>query len=231
MGPIPGIVNSARTLALYAKLQEVTANNIANANTPGFKADRLTAALLGQDEMQTPVPIRSVDLAQGPFRETGRSLDVGLDGQGFLVVQTPQGERLIRGGSLKLDGAGQLTDGEGNVVQGDGGPLVLTGGEVEIRTDGSVLAGGASVGRLRVVTVADPASLLKEAAGRFIASEPLQPVEGVQVRQGAIEEANLDPIRSMVDMITIQRAFAANMDALKAMDSILGAVTSEVGKV
>ncbi len=228
---IRGITNTANSLSFYTRLQEVTANNVANANTDAFKADRLTGwQLPGGDH---PVPVERTDLKQGTFRETSRPLDLSLDGPGFFVVRTPQGERLTRGGSLRLDQAGRLTNAEGDPLLGVGGPIVLRGTEVVVHGDGTVWVDGAAAGQLRVETVDDPTTLLKEGFGRYVPSTRPKPVpeNSARVRQGAIEEANLDPLLSMVDLVTIQRAFSANVDALRVMDSVLGVVTSEVGKV
>lgn len=229
--PLQGILNTARSLSYYMRRQEVTANNIANASSDGFKADRVLAHTVPGSTF--PVPVQDVDMQQGTFRETGRPLDVSLDGQGFFMVQTPEGERLTRGGSFRLDSVGHLTDQRGNLVLGNEGPLLLQGGTVEINGDGSVTVDGANAGRLRVVQVDDPTHLLKEGFGRFRASGPLQLADPdvTRVRQGAVEEANLDPLASMVDLVTIQRAFTANMDALRAMDSVMSSISNEVGKV
>ena len=92
--PLPGILNAAHGLSYYARLQEVTANNLANASTDAFKVDRMSGRML--DGQSYPVPVEHLDLTQGAFRQTGRSLDVAIDGPGFLVVKTPAGERLSR---------------------------------------------------------------------------------------------------------------------------------------
>lgn len=229
--PLQGILNTARTLSFYARRQEVTANNLANASSDGFKADRVLAHQL--PGTTSPVPVQETDLRQGTFRETGRSLDLALDGDGFFVVATAQGERLTRGGSFHLDPAGRLANTQGDLVLGDGGPIVVQGGKVEVQGDGTVMVDGQSAGRLRVVNADEPQRLLKEGFGRYAPGGEVHPVDEdtTHVRQGAVEEANLDSLLSMVDLVTIQRAYAANADALKAMDSVLGAVTTEVGKV
>ena len=229
--PLKGILDSARSLSYYARRQEVTANNLANANSDAFKADRVTARAVPGAEF--PVPVQHTDLQQGTFRDTGRSLDLSLDGPGFFVVQTPQGERLTRGGSLKLDPVGRITDSQGHPILGDGGPVIVQGAELAVQGDGTVLVDGANAGRLRMVDPRDKSTLFKEGFGRYATQGPLQNVEeGVtRVRQGAIEEANLDPLLSMVDLLAIQRAYSANVDALKAMDGVLGSIVNEVGKV
>ena len=229
--PLRGIQNAAHGLSYYARLQEVVANNLANASTDAFKVDRMTGRMMPGDAF--PVPVEHLDLTQGSLRETGRHLDVALDGPGFLVVTTPGGERLIRGGSLKLDAAGQLTDADGNPVQGQKGPILPGIGKLEIQPDGTVMVDGAALDTLRIETVADPEALRKEGTGRFVppAGASLLPAESAQVRQGHIEEPNSDAVLGMIDLVTIQRAYAANVDALKAMDGVLGTIASEVGKV
>lgn len=228
--PIEGIVHTARSLSYYMRLQEVTANNAANANTDAFKADRLTANIL--PGMDHAVPVQRMDLRQGSFHETGRPLDLSLDGPGFLVVDTPRGERLTRGGTMRLDADGRLTDAHGDPLLGEGGPLVLYGTEIEVRGDGTVLVDGATAGVLRMVSVEEPLRLKKEGLGRFVAEGNVErAVEGtVFLRQGALEEPNADPLLAMVDLVTIQRAFTANLDALRAMDGVLGTIVNEVGK-
>jgi len=226
-----GIQSAAHSMSYYTRLQEVTANNLANVSTDAFKADRIYARLDGQGEF--PVPVQATDLSQGQLRETGRPLDLALEGDGFLVVETPQGERLSRGGSMRLDAGGRLTDAEGNPVLGQGGPVVVPTGEVEIRADGAVLVDGAQVDTLRLETVEDTRTLRKEGHGRFVAEGPTLPVGdgAVRVRQGEIEEPNNDAITGMVDLVTIQRAYAANADALKAMDSVLSTIATDVARV
>lgn len=229
--PLQGILNTAHTLSFYARKQEVTANNLANASSDGFKADRVLARAVPGSS--SPVPVQDIDLKQGALRPTARSLDVALEGAGFFVVRTPQGDRLTRGGSLRLDGAGRLTDAQGDLVMGTGGPVIAQGAQLEIHPDGTVVVDGSAAGRLRVVDVDTPGALMKEGFGRFAPAGGVHPVneDTTQVRQGSVEDANLDAMLSMVDLVTIQRAFAANVDALKAMDSVLGSVTNEVGKV
>jgi flagellar basal body rod protein FlgG len=229
--PVKGIIETARSLAYWERLQEVTSNNVANANTDAFKADRLAAHILPGAEQ--PVPVQSTDLEPGALRDTGRPLDLALEGQGFFVVRTPRGERLMRGGSMRLDARGVLTDMNGNPLLGTQGPLVVGGANVEVHGDGTVVVDGSIAGRLRVETVDQPGALLKEGQGRFLPGGPTfeAPLGTVQVRQGSVEESNLDPLLSMVDLVTIQRAYASNIEALRAMDSVLGAITTEVGRV
>lgn len=227
------IRSTAQTLAYYTKLQALTANNLANSDTEGFKADIMSARLIGSATY--PVPVTRIDLAQGTLQASGRPLDVALDGPGFLVVQTREGERLTRGGSLALDAGNRLSDRHGNLILGENGPIQvpIRYASLEIQADGDVVVDGTRLDRLRMETVDDPAVLLKEGAGRFLPGQPTRVVEPgtTLLHQGSVEDSNQDSLRGLVDLVTIQRAFAANMDSLKALDGVLGIVVNEVGKV
>ncbi|MFZ5624806.1 MAG: flagellar hook-basal body protein [Gemmatimonadota bacterium] len=229
---INGIIDNARTLSYYTRLQEVVANNVANASTEAFKADRIIAHQSADGGH--PVPVQMLDLRQGTLRDTGRPLDLALEGDGFLVVRTPAGERLTRGGSLRLDGVGRLTDQDGNALLGEDGPIIITGADVTIDEQGRVFADGVVAGRLRRVTVRDPGALLKEGHGRFVTSEPPVPATaetGPVVRQGRLEEANVNATMAMVDLVAIQRAYSANIVTIRTMDGVLQTITTDVGRV
>jgi flagellar basal body rod protein FlgG len=227
------IKSTARTLSYYTRLQALTANNLANSDTEGFKADVMAARLIG--DATFPVPVTRTDLSQGTMTPTGRPLDLALEGPGFLVLQTAQGERLTRGGALALDGANRLADRHGNLLLGQNGPvqIPLRYATLEVQADGDVVVDGSRLDRLRVETVADTTTLMKEGAGRYIPSTPTVPVDTATtaVRQGVTEDSNQDTLKGVVDLVTIQRAYAANVDSLKALDSVLGTVVNEVGKV
>lgn len=223
-----GIQNAARTLVNYQRLQNVLANNLANVSTEGFKADFFRLELPGNSA--TPVPVTAIDLRQGSLRDTGRMLDVALEGDGFLVVQTAAGERLTRGGPLRLDAGGMLVDAQGDQVLGENGPIVITGASTVIGSDGVVEVDGVEVGVLRLETVADKAILTKEAAGRFATSGATVAATDAKLHQATIEESNFNPVLGTVEMITIAREFEANMSSLRAMDDVLGNVVNEIGR-
>lgn len=225
-----GIEQTARALTYYSRLQDVTANNLANMTTDGFKLDRMTGAASATGSY--PVPVQSLDLAQGRLKETGRELDLALDGPGFLVVQTAQGDRLSRGGTLRLDDQGRLTTTDGHPVLGDDGMIVVPPGKLEIDQDGTVRVDGERIARLRLENTKDPVTLLKEGGTRFVSPSGTEAAgDGLRVLQGRVEEPNGDPLHGMIDLITIQRAYTANVDALKAMDHVLGTIASDIGRV
>jgi flagellar basal-body rod protein FlgG len=229
--PLKGIVETARTLSYYTRLQQVVANNLANANTDAFKVDRVTARVF--DGSESPVPVQETDFQQGVLRDTGRPLDLALEGEGFFVVQTENGERLTRGGSFRLDAGGQLMDSLGAPVLGKEGPITIAGGAVEVLSDGAVMVDGAVLDTLRIETVEDLSTLMKEGSGRYLADGPTTaPGLGqTEVQQGFVEEANLDPVTSMVELVKIQHQYKANVDALQAMDAVLSTIANDVGTV
>lgn len=225
-----GIQTTAQGLAYYQRLQEVVANNLANVSTTGFKLDRLTGEQ--REGTSFPTPVQATDFRQGPLRDTGRPLDLALEGDGWFVVRAPGGERLTRAGSFRLDGTGQLVDAEGHPVLGTEGPVAIPPGTVEIQADGTLLVDSQVIATLRLERPAEGASLAKEGFGRFAVTGGTEAAGGaLRVRQGMLEDTNADAVSGMIDLVTIQRAYSANIDALKAMDGVLETVTTAIGKV
>lgn len=191
---------------------ECIANNMANLRTAGFKSDTPVFAEVlraGLDQIYVAPQETAPDLSQGPLRRTGNPLDVALEGRGFLLVETPSGERLTRAGALSRGQNGQILCNQ-HPVLGEGGPLQLTGrGPVEIGSDGTVLEGGRQVGRLRLVDTAPGTRLVRESGVRFAVEDPskLLPAPGCLVRQGFLEQANVKATTTMTQLIAAQRTF------------------------
>src|SRR5262245_37196279 len=128
-----GIQSAASALRYWERKQEVLSNNLANATTDGFKAERVFARLLGE---AFPIPDASTDLRAGTFKETGSPLDLALQGDGFFVVSTDRGERLARTGSFRLDDKGFLVTADGHPLLGEKGPIRALGETVSIDRTG-----------------------------------------------------------------------------------------------
>jgi flagellar basal-body rod protein FlgF len=221
---------AADALRYWELKQQAVSNNLANAETPGFKAERVFARLLNENLSAG----ERTDLTTGALRETDAPLDVAIEGTGFLVVSTPAGERLTRGGALTLDPGGRITDGAGHVVLGDGGPiLVPPGARITIAKDGTVRADDEVIDQLRVETVAGPDGIEHEAAGLFRATNGTTKValDDRSIHQGFIEESNVSTLDSMVEMITIQRSFASVQGSLRTMDSVMDTIANRIGRV
>jgi flagellar basal-body rod protein FlgG len=230
------------SLAAQTRL-DALANNLANASTAGFKAERVLhrAERAGEiapplTAVPTPVTRETVvtDFSQGPINTRGNPLDVALAGDGFLVVRTERGERLTRSGSLGIDSEGFLATGDGQRVQGTSGDIRIPESPVVIAADGSVRAGEQQVGRLRIVTVEDPQQLVRESGTRFAAGAqaPVDAAPGsVRVLQGATEGANISPVEGLVSLIETVRGFETYMRAAERLDQVTAKAISDVGRV
>jgi flagellar basal-body rod protein FlgF len=227
---IYGMIMAARTLNALTNRSSVLQNNLANQSTDGYKFDRIIAAF--DPATGAPSLARAIDLEQGHLLETSDPFHVALDGPGFFVVQTPNGERLTRNGAFHLlDGV--LVDGASRPVLGQHGPIKIgTGTQIEIGRDGLIRVDGVDVDQLRVVTVAAPGRLSKEGISLFVPNGEMTPADPAETRilQGHLEESNVDAIAGIGELIDIQRSFALTMGAMRTMDAVLETVSKNVGQ-
>ncbi len=225
------LIGLSRQVALSREL-DVVANNIANLNTTGFKAEgSIFEEFLNSNARadQSGNRVSFVrdrgtwhDLSAGPVEKTGNPLDVAIDGNALLVVQSPRGERYTRNGSMQINAQGQLVTTEGNPVLGEAGPITFqpTDNQVSISGDGtvSVREGNGKTdsqrGKLRLVSVANAQNLQKDGGSTFsIAGETPQATKTSRVVQGAIEKSNVRAVVEMTRMIEVTRSYTqvANM--------------------
>jgi flagellar basal-body rod protein FlgF len=223
------LVGLSRQMTLERQM-DVVANNVANVNTSGFKADRSLFEEYLQsgahednftsgDRRLSFVQDRGTfhDFSEGGTEQTKNPLDVAIDGRGFLVVQTPAGERYTRDGGLQINNLGQLVTAGGNPVLGASGPIVLqpTDHDISIAADGNIsvqegIAHTDSVrGKLRMVSFADAQKLLKAGSNLYSAGAgtAAQPDTTSRVRQGFIEKSNVNSVTEMSRMIEITRTY------------------------
>ena len=224
------LVGLSRQVALGRQM-DVVANNIANLNTTGFKSDgplfeeyiqssARENTFSGKDSTVHFVNDRGIwhDMSQGAIQQTGNPLDVAIEGEGYLTVQTPAGDRYTRNGALQINAQGQLVTNEGMQVVGDNGPIVFQPGDrnVIISKDGRVSVNeGASDktegvrGKLRLVRFAQPQNLLKDGTSNFSAPAGAapEPVVAAKFQQGAIEKSNVNGVVEMTRMIEITRTY------------------------
>ena len=218
------LVGLSRQVALGREL-EVVANNIANVNTTGFKADgSIFEEFLNSNARadQTGNRVSFVrdrgtwhDLSSGAVEKTGNPLDIAIDGKGFLVVQTPRGERYTRNGSFQISNTGELVTSEGSQVMGEAGPIKFqpTDNQISISGDGtiSVREGNATTdsqrGTLRMVTL-EAANLQKDGASTFstVTGTPA-PTKGSRIMQGMVEKSNVRAVVEMTRMIEVTRSY------------------------
>jgi flagellar basal-body rod protein FlgF len=216
--------------------QATTTHNLANASTTGFRAQLDTFRAV--PVVGSPSPTRAFvvdstvgsDFSVGPIQQTGRDLDVAVQGKGWIAVERPDGsEAYTRSGSLKINENGVLQTQSGLNVLGDGGPISIPPDvRVSIGKDGtvsSVLAGDApgttiEVGRLKLVNP-DEANLVRGDDGLFSTKDgdPAEADANVTVIGGAVEGSNVNVVDAMVNMIALSRQFEMHMDSLKRAES------------
>ncbi len=207
-----------------------TATNVANASTSGFRAARpIFHEMISRDAGKregggvryTAMTGTAIDATPGQLHSTGRPLDVALGPNDFLAVTTARGERYTRAGSLQIGADGTLKAISGDAVLGeDGKPVKIDPATtLGIAPDGAVLANGAPVGHLRVVTFAKPDALQSQGAMLFDvggAGAPTLSKERLQV--GVLEDSNASPVRGMTDLLQTSRMFEAVQRTIEAFN-------------
>ena len=239
------LIGLSRQVALERELG-VVANNIANINTTGFKRDNSAFQeylMPVARENRFNLPDRQLsfvydrgiwhDFRQGSIQTTGNPLDLAIENDAYLVVQTPAGERYTRNGALKINQQGQITTNDGSVVLGENGPIVIqqTDHDLTISSDGrvTVIEGNNNRteslrGRFRFVTFNAPQQLQKDGANNFMAPQGLAatpvPANNIRVVSGAVEKSNVNGAVEMTRMIEITRTYTQISNLLQAQGDL-----------
>jgi flagellar basal-body rod protein FlgF len=237
-----GYIALARQVALDRAL-DITANNVANMRTTGYKAEKVLFEQYLQKPFQVsakPDPLSSVvqlgvftDQSAGGFEQTGNPLDFAIQGDGFFSVQTDGGTRYTRAGSFRLDDSGQVVTQDGHpVLDASGTPLQLPteGGNIVVSGDGQVAVNGAVVGQIGVVRFADPQALVREGSGLYSSNAPSEPATGNLV-QGMIEGSNVQPVLEITRMMEVLRSFQAAQQMVESQHDLGMKSVDKIGKV
>lgn len=225
---------------------EMVANNLANLHTDGFKADRTSfesffEGALGGDEktagaaggVYVSTGETGFDASSGPIRRTDKALDVAIEGDGYFVVETDRGDRYTRAGSFRVDPDGQLVTPSGDPVLGSDGPLEISGPGARILGNGDVVDRfGAVVGTLRVVAFDDEGVLAKQGDGLFVPRNGERPddVDRPALIEGSVEASNVQPTAEMANLVVLQRAFEASLQAMKRDDEATERLIQEISQ-
>jgi flagellar basal-body rod protein FlgG len=223
-----GLYIAASGMLAESVRQDLIANDLANASTPGYKADRVAersfgALLLSEQGGQpigtlglgTQVAEQVTDLSPGPTKATGEALDFAVEGEGFFAVQTPAGVRYTRDGQFSVSQRGTLVTARGDDVLGPGGAPIRVG------ADGTVDAAAVGVTALTGV---------RKQGDSLFTGTPGGGAAGT-VRQGALEGSGVDSVRTMVDMIKSLRAFEAGQRVITTIDGTLQKAAGQVGGI
>lgn len=214
------LVSLSRQMALRHEL-DVVANNVANINTSGFKGESLVfneyinpKAKAAEADLLKPVSYvvdqgSITNFSAGSVETTGAEFDVAIQGDGFFAVQTDKGQRYTRAGSFQLSAQGELVTPSGHKVLGEGGPITFTAedGKITIGADGTISTAQGQRGKLRLVDFKH-GELKKEGETLFTSTASGTPATTSRLLQGAIEKANVKPVREVARMIEITRAYA-----------------------
>lgn len=239
---IKGLYKSASAMIPRIKKQEASANNIANASTPGYKKERIFTQELSKAELkiahrrnvwEQPMIDKSyTSFTPGVFDNTGNPLHMAIDGDGFFTLELPDGTRaLTRNGAFSVNNQGFLEIPGGAMVMGEGGIIEVGSGVVEVSATGIVSSDGLTVGRIMPVTVNDLQALDKIGNSMFVVPDEVEliPVTKATVQQGYLEASNVDIVREMIEMIISFRNFEADSKSISVQDQSLEHLFSRVG--
>lgn len=228
-----------RQSGLLREMQAV-ANNIANMSTTGFRKEGVLfaehiAALDGAEPSLSMATAegRIVNLAQGVLQQTGGAFDFAIEGEGFFMVATPDGNQLTRAGAFTLSPEGELVTAEGyRLLDTGGGPITVPpgGGPVVLARDGTLSAGGEPVAQVGLYMPADRNDLIRVGGTRFRSAADPVPVDGGSVFQGFLENSNVNPVEEITRMIAVQRAYELGQGFLDAEDGRIRSVLQTLGR-
>ncbi len=214
---------------------DATANNIANATTTGFQADRITfrEALSGAKSPDTSLVsagTKRVDTQYGALAQTGNPLDLAIEGDGMFAVDTPNGPRFTRAGNFRLDTEGTLVTVDGFKVRGEGGPIRIPPDTkvIDVGSDGSVNADGESIGKLELVKYKYN-QLKREGGTLFSASGQPDATEPPLVRSGMLESSNVNVVRGVVDLVKVSRTYESLMRVIQGYHDVESRAARDLG--
>ncbi len=217
-----------RQSGLLNELRAV-ANNVANANTGGFRAEGVVfsehVAALGRTSPSLSMAaarVRETSMTEGAHAETGGPLDLAITGDAYFQVATPDGNRLTRAGHFTQDAAGNVVTPDGNqLLDAGGAPVFVPPGarQIGIASDGTVSADGSPVGQVGLFVPADPQAMTRQDGVLFQPAGDILPASGATVAQGFLEESNVDAIGQITRMIAVQRAYELGQGLLDREDS------------
>ena len=253
-----GIYMAASGALAYEKRLQLISNNLANANTAGYKMDHgqfqfidpaeLPASFIPNSPEMTTSQAQSfwfqfssyTDFTHGSLKNTGNDFDLSLIGDGFFCVQKPDGVHYTRKGDFTLNAEGVLVTGNGYPVMGDSGEITVKGSEsphkfkkFSVDEEGKVSVDGKEVGRLRIVDFPAPDKLMKMGDTLFKPAENSPPpieAEDFKVSQGFIELSNVDVVKMMTEMIEVLRGYESYQKVIRTADEASANSINEVGR-
>lgn len=217
----------------------VIANNIANASTTGYRQEGLVFSEYVQRSYEGPslsmatARTRNTSMLAGTISQTGGPFDLAIEGEGFFLIETPEGQRLSRAGHFMPNAQGDLVTPEGHrVLDAGGAPLFIppNAASVAIASDGTLSADGQLLGQVGLVTPSEGSQLRRESGVHFIADGGFTPAQDARVMQGFLEGSNVDPMTQIARMIEVQRAYEMGQSFTEAENERLRSAVSTLIK-
>ncbi len=209
------------------KLNTIT-NNLANANTPGFKKDRIAfrqyfLAAIGEEK---------TDLSPGVIHRTDNPFDLAIQGDGYFTIQTPQGIAFTRRGDFTLDKNRRLVTVNGCPVLGEKGPIVISSNSFTVNNEGMVIVDGKVIDKLKIVSFPEN-NLRRLGESLLIPAAGLSPVpaEKAEIWQGYLEDSNVNVVKEMANMIEVLRIYEACQKDIQTIDEATTRAINDVGNV
>ncbi|NUB44613.1 flagellar hook-basal body complex protein [Fertoebacter nigrum] len=231
-------VTLTRQSGLMREMQ-VVAHNIANLSTTGFRREGVIFAEHVARLQDAPslsmahADARHIDLSQAGLVQTGAAFDFAIQGPGFFLIETPEGERLTRAGSFTPNAEGELVNADGHRLLDQGAAPVFVppdAGPVALGADGTLAAGGQPLARIGLWQPLDPNDLRHQGGTLFSAAAGVEPAEGATLLQGALEESNVNPVAEIARMVAVQRAYELGQGFLDREDARLAGVIQTLGR-
>ncbi|HMS95594.1 MAG TPA: flagellar hook-basal body complex protein [Tabrizicola sp.] len=216
----------------------IVANNIANASTTGFRREGVVfseyVAALDQDPSLSMAYAsgRHVDLSQFTLSQTGGSFDFAIQGNGFFLIETAEGERLTRAGSFTPSAEGELVTPDGyRLLDAGGAPIFIPpdAKAVALASDGTLSSNGQPIAQIGLWLPSDPLAL-RHQSGTLFSANAIEPAEGVTLLQGMLEDSNVEPVSEIARMIEVQRAYELGQKFLDAEDERVRGVIQALGR-
>lgn len=232
-----GYTTLTRQSGLMREMQMV-AQNIANISTTGFRREEMVfseyVARMGDDPSLSMARgnTRAIDLTPAGVSQSGGTYDFAIQGEGFFLIETPEGERLTRAGSFTPSPAGELVNNDGYRLLDQGGAPVFVPPNarvVAMGQDGTLSADGTPLTRVGLWAPSDPLTL-RHQAGTLFTADALEPTEGAVILQGYLEGSNVEPVSEIARMIEVQRAYEMGQKFLDTEDSRLRGVIETLGR-
>lgn len=217
---------------------DIIAQNIANANTSGYKKERLVfkdflipvdnkPTFMPDERVMSEISATMVDFSNGAFVKTDNPLDLAISGKGFFALE---GNKYTRGGNFRINSEGYITTQDDIKVLGEGGrPILVKGKKIEVSSEGEIFVDGTSVDTLKLIEFPNKENLKRLNGGIFTANEAGEEIKS-QIEQGYLEASNIDVVKEMVQMIMALRDYEAYQKMIQGFDEATGKVVNEMGK-